>query len=318
MKIIRRKMLILVSLFCIIMNGCYLYVEASEYGEDANAYKKQISQLYEAEGTEKEQIEQIQNYLMDRIVYMGYRPIEYPIAKKENNVEEGKNIVFQRRGKSDEVIILEACYKNNSLGVGMLLEMANQLAPQKELPYSVRFLLTDEEETWGTVQYLNQLTEKEDIIAAVSLDTKEGQSGIQMQVTETAQYQWLGEQIQSIAEQMGISIPTAVKLPSIWEQSQIPQVSITVSDTYTQLRNAAMLLDVWIGNASKEDHTVTISKDYQNKHGIETSASELIFYGVPVQKMIEMIVIIACSACLIVFFFQFECSRRRRRRRGER
>ena len=212
---------------------------------------------------------------------------------------------------------MEACYKNNDSGVAVLLEMANQLASQKELPYSIRFLLTDVEETWGSTQYLNQLTEeeKDNIVAVVSLNTAEDQAGIQMQAAETVEYQWLGNQIKSIADQIGIELPSAVKLPSIWERDQIPQVSISISDIYTQFRNTAMLLDVWIGNAKEKESTLIISEQYRRAHEIGVSSQMLTFYGMSVERVIEIIIITACGACTLVFFIQLECRRRRRRRK---
>lgn len=293
------------------------HVQASEYGEDANVYTKQLIQQYATGSSMEEQSQALQNFLLDRIHYMGYNPLEYPFVNVENGAYTGKNIVFRRIGLSEKEIILEACYKGNAVGTGILLEMANQLAAQTELPYTIRFLLTDMETMQGTKQYLDQLTEEEkaNIVASVSFSTMDGQESIQMQMAEQEEYQWLGKQIQSIADQIKISVPVLIKESSIWEQNQIPHVCITASNTYSQLRSAAMLLDVWIGNASENVDTAVISEQYLKQHGTELQMNQLTFYGIPVEKVIGAIVITACGACLLVFFFQIEYAIRKRKRK---
>lgn len=317
MKTIKQKIGIIFGLFSILFFFIPFYAQASEYGEDANIYTKQLIQQYETGSSMEEQSQALQNFLLDRISYMGYRPVEYPFSSVEEDTYIGKNIVFRRVGMSEREIILEACYKENPVGAGVLLEMANQLASQSELPYTVRFLLTDVETIQGTEQYLAQLTEEEkaNIVAAISLSTMEGQDSIKLQMTEQEAYQWLGKQIQSIADQIKISIPMLTEESLIWEQWQIPHVRITISNTYSQLRNAAMLLDVWLGNASENTSTAMISEQYLSEHGAELQMNQLTFHGIPIEKVIGVIVMAACGACLLVFFFQIEYIIRKRKRR---
>ena len=293
------------------------HVQASEYGEDANVYTKQLIQQYADRFFYGRTIASSSKLFIRSNSLYGYNPLEYPFANVENGGYTGKNIVFRRIGLSEKEIILEACYKGNAVGTGILLELANQLAAQTELPYTIRFLLTDMETMQGTKQYLDQLTEEEkaNIVASVSFSTMDGQESIQMQMAEQEEYQWLGKQIQSIADQIKISVPVLIKESSIWEQNQIPHVCITASNTYSQLRSAAMLLDVWIGNASENVNTAVISEQYLKQHGTELQMNQLTFYGIPVEKVIGAIVIAACGACLLVFFFQIEYAIRKRKRK---
>lgn len=76
-----------------------------------------------------------------------------------------------------------------------------------------------------------------------------------------------------------------------------------------------MLLDVWIGNASENVDTAVISEQYLKQHGTELQMNQLTFYGIPVEKVIGAIVIAACGACLLVFFFQIEYAIRKRKRK---
>lgn len=318
MKTIKQKIRIVFGLFSIMFFFIPFYAKASGYGEDANVYTKQLIEQYEADSSIEEQSQSLQNFLMDRIAYMGYAPVESPFLGIEEGNYIGKNIVFRRVGMSEKEIILEACYKENAVGAGLLLEMANQLGSQSELPYTIRFLLTDIETTQGVEQYFSQLTEEEkaNIVGAVSLSTVEGQDSIQLQVTEQEGYQWLGNQIQSIADQIKISIPVLTEQSLIWEQNQIPHARITISNTYSQLRNAAMLLDVWFGNASENTSIATISEKYLSEHGTELQMNQLTFHGIPIEKVIGVIVMAACGACLLVFFFQIEYAIRKRKRKG--
>ena len=95
------------------------HVQASEYGEDANVYTKQLIQQYAIGSSMEEQSQALQNFLLDRIHYMGYNPLEYPFVNVENGAYTGKNIVFRRIGLSEKEIILEACYKGNAVGTGI-------------------------------------------------------------------------------------------------------------------------------------------------------------------------------------------------------
>lgn len=305
-------------MLCIMIVCCSsIDAEASEYGEDANVFKRLIEQQYQLQETEEGKAEAIQQFFIDRILYMGYQPTKLPFcntSSEANDSDISMNLVFQRGGLRENVIVLEACYRENAVGAAVLLELANQLASQKELPYTVQFLLTDKTSEQGSEQYLSQLTQeqKSHLIGVVSFDTVQEQSGIK--VLKSADDRWLFYQIQSIAKQLKVSFLTGQTLLSIWEENEIPQVKIIISDVYSQMRNAAMLMDAWIGNANENNAAAVISQQYIQNHSEKLQINEPMFYGVSVQKAVKAIIVLAATACLLVACFQLEFQRRKRKK----
>ncbi len=120
-------------------------------------------------------------YISAALEDMGYSPTKQPFTN-EKNLTAG-NIIVEKKGDSDRVIIAGAHYDSvavgsgiddNGSGVAVLLEAANRLK-DAVTPYTIRFIFFDCEETGqeGSGYYVGKMTpgEVKNTVAMINLDS---------------------------------------------------------------------------------------------------------------------------------------------------
>ena len=116
-------------------------------------------------------------YLKNKISDIGYQCLEQNFNCTYEDDDDhpidttGINYIFTKQGKSSKVVVIGAHYDSvntygiddNGSGVAVLLETASWAYSQNDLPYTVRFILFDQEENdnCGSSYYVNNLSDNE-------------------------------------------------------------------------------------------------------------------------------------------------------------
>jgi alkaline phosphatase isozyme conversion protein len=128
------------------------------------------------------------NYIFDEFTRLGYEPEmdEFAASSKGIGVQktvDSANVIAEKRGRSDLVIIVGAHYDSadvgqgaddNASGVGIMLEGAERLA-RVETPYTIRFVAFGAEEPGqlGSYHYVEQMSaaEIQKTVAFINMDS---------------------------------------------------------------------------------------------------------------------------------------------------
>lgn len=112
---------------------------------------------------------------------MGYKPVVQPFTNQQNF--KAQNIIVEKKGDSDRVIIAGGHYDSvavgsgvddNGSGVAVLLEAAHRLI-DTQTPYTIRFIFFDSEETdtEGSGYYVGKMSPRDvnNTLAMINLDS---------------------------------------------------------------------------------------------------------------------------------------------------
>ncbi|MBE1300105.1 MAG: M28 family peptidase [Alteromonadaceae bacterium] len=164
-------------------------------------------------GTEQEQ--QTADYVKAQFTRMGLdvevHDFKHPILKEKDKFLLSRNIIAEKKGKSEKVLVLGAHFDStgskrgshgamdNGAGLSVLLAVAEQLSKLDSLPYTVRFVAFGAEEIGkvGSRQYLTMLNDKpgeiERLKGMINLDTVAGGDKLYVHSAHTTPYKCGGD-----------------------------------------------------------------------------------------------------------------------------
>lgn len=159
-------------------------------------------------GTEKEQ--QTADFVYQQLESMGYavsvHKYSHPVLTQKDTFIHSSNIIADRKGRSDKVLVLGAHFDStgskvgsqgamdNGAGLSVMLAVANHISQIKDLPYSVRFVAFGAEEIGkvGSRAYLKKLAGEagavEKIAGMINLDTVAGGDFLYVHSAHTTPY----------------------------------------------------------------------------------------------------------------------------------
>lgn len=159
-------------------------------------------------GTKKEQ--QTANFVYEQFKLMGYAPkvheFKHPVLKQKDKFIDSSNIIAEKRGKSDKILVLGAHFDStgskvgsqgamdNGAGLAVMLTVAKYISSLKEVPYTIQFMAFGAEEIGkvGSRAYMKDLKTKDGevgkIIGMVNLDTVAGGDYLYVHSAHTTPY----------------------------------------------------------------------------------------------------------------------------------
>jgi len=160
-------------------------------------------------GTEQEQ--QTADYVIAQFKSMGFdahiQKIKRPVLQEKNKYLYSSNIIVEKKGRSDKVLVLAAHFDStgskqgsqgamdNGSGLAVMLAVAGAMSQEAELPYTLRFIAFGAEEIGlvGSRAYMKQLQQTPDklkkIIGMVNLDTVAGGDFLYLHSAHTEPYE---------------------------------------------------------------------------------------------------------------------------------
>lgn len=147
---------------------------------------------------------------------MGYsvsvHEFKHPVLKKKDEFIHSSNVIADKQGESDRLLVLGAHFDStgsqkgslgamdNGSGSAVLLAVAKQISTIKDLPYSVRFVAFGAEESGliGSRKYMEMLKEEKPqelkrIVGMVNLDTVAGGDYLYVHSAHTTPYKCGGD-----------------------------------------------------------------------------------------------------------------------------
>lgn len=168
-------------------------------------------------GTDNEQ--KASDFVFNELKAMGYsvtrQDFKHPLLNKKDAFLASSNVIADKAGKSDQILVLGAHFDStgskkgslgamdNGSGTAVMLAVAKQISVMESLPYSVRFIGFGAEEQGkiGSREYLDMLKNEhpEDlkrIIGMVNLDTVAGGDYLYVHSAHTTPYKCGGDNSQ--------------------------------------------------------------------------------------------------------------------------
>ncbi len=164
-------------------------------------------------GSEKEQ--KAADYIKQQFTTMGLdvsvHEFKHPILDKKGQFLDSSNIIAEKKGQSDKVLVLGAHFDStaqakgsegamdNGAGVSVMLTVAEQISKLDSVPYTVRFLAFGAEEIGlvGVKKYMDMLNDKpgevEKIMGMVNLDTVAGGDKLYVHSAHSTPYRRCGD-----------------------------------------------------------------------------------------------------------------------------
>lgn len=164
-------------------------------------------------GTGPEQL--TADFIIQQFTAMGYKPkvhkFKHPILKEKDKFLHSSNVIAEKEGKSDKVLVLGAHFdstgsKNgsqgamdNGAGLAVMLSVAKYISSLDELPYTIQFMAFGAEEIGkvGSRAYMKNLKTQDGkvdkIIGMVNLDTVAGGDFLYLHSAHTTPYKCGGD-----------------------------------------------------------------------------------------------------------------------------
>lgn len=161
-------------------NGAGKLASSEKNGDLARKYLEGLS-AFGSRAMGKPGHDKASAYIFATLADMGYTPVFQPFTNEKKY--KANNIIVEKKGDSDQLIIAGAHYDSaevglgiddNGSGVAVLLETANRLKDEST-PYTIRFIFFDCEETGleGSGFYVSKMSPQEvnNTVAMINLDS---------------------------------------------------------------------------------------------------------------------------------------------------
>lgn len=219
MRLLHLKPLLLITLLIPLFT---VQAKKNEAGEQAMRYIKALSVPEQGiggrEGGTKEEV-LAGDFVKSEFEKMGLLVSEHhfswPVLKKKGMELHSRNLIAEKKGKSDKVIVLGAHYDStakdkgshgamdNGAGTSVMLAVASAISKMSDLPYTVQFMAFGAEELGkiGSRAYVRDLQENspaevEKILLMVNLDTVAGGDYLYVHSAHTTPYKCGGNSSQ--------------------------------------------------------------------------------------------------------------------------
>ncbi|XOV81027.1 MAG: M28 family metallopeptidase [Aestuariibacter sp.] len=172
-------------------------------------------------GSENEQ--KAASLILSELKSLGYtvseQKFKHPVLQKKDEFVHSSNIIADKKGQSDKVLVLGAHFDStgsnkgslgamdNGSGSAVLLAVARQISKMDDLPYSVRFVAFGAEEIGlvGSRKYMEMLKGEQPeelarIVGMVNLDTVAGGDYLYVHSAHTTAYKCGGDNSQFSSE----------------------------------------------------------------------------------------------------------------------